>query len=128
MSEMSVRLDEVLERSATTENDGMILCRGCKNRYVLAGDCSDCQLLSRLFNARQESRRAYFSQVELIDMGLAPFDPPEQQAPSSPKVVCAIVAMGLLSVACTLDGAWHLGIGAWHLMKSVIGLLLQVSA
>lgn len=128
MNDMTARLNQVLERNAPIENDGMILCRGCKDRYVLAGDCSDCQLLDRLLNARYESRRTYFDQVERTDMGVQPFDPLEQQSPCSPKVICAIVATGLLSVACTLDGAWHLGFGAWHLMKSVIGWLLVVSA
>lgn len=128
MSDMTARLNQVLERSAPAENDGMILCQSCKNRYVLIGDCVDCQRLDAQLNARYESRRTYFNQVERVDAGLAPFEPLDPQAfPAIWDLIC-VIAMVMLGLACFGVGAWHLGFGAWHLMKAFLGWLLVVSA
>lgn len=130
MNDMTTRLDQVLERSAPIANDGMVICRGCLNRYVLIGYCADCQRLDKMLEERHASRLSYLAQVEgdRVDMGIEPFDVMDPEVFPSLQALVGIFVGLLLVLVCVFMGAWHLGFGAWHLMKSAISWLLQVSA
>lgn len=102
----------------TTRLEGMQLCEGCQDYFVLEGFCGSCARI----NADLEARRARMRQewVDRAEMGTVPFEPSTAAEPPS------LLAIGtlFLGVCCTVTLTMTV---FWFGLRGLIGFCLQHS-
>ena len=108
--------------------EGMMLCPGCGDTFVLAGYCAECVRLNVLMENKRRTDARYLSLVERKEMGIVPFEPApspvrlpfegplEAWADGERMRAVGHVAVGLLGC-----------VGAFYFLRSAVGMLLDWS-
>lgn len=119
MSEMATRLEQGL-------HDGMVLCPGCSKRWILGGLCVECKRLDALYETRRKSRREFLGKLEREQMGLSEFEPAASfEAMDFDSGMSPVGYVAAAVIALFFSGALLLGV--FHIARSVVGFLLEVS-
>lgn len=87
----------------TTRLDGMKLCEGCQDYFVLQGFCGNCERI----NAELENRRRIrLCAIDRIDNGTVEFEEQEAELPASPWDIGIIFVGAFCSAMLTMTALW----------------------
>lgn len=105
--------------------EGMMLCPGCTERFVLEGYCTPCAELCAYMESKRlreaNAEREFQEAVQRHQMGIVPFEAPD---PEPDRLVVPLLLIGAGAVL----SLGIFGVAAWFGLKAIIWLLLRWSA
>jgi hypothetical protein len=104
--------------------EGMMLCPGCGDVFVLAGLCAECARLNVLMENKRRTDAQYLSPVERVEMGLVECKQPDLgMAPFKRSELLGLAVVDFVGVlGCVL-----FVVGGFYFLRGGIGMLLDWS-
>jgi hypothetical protein len=104
--------------------EGMMLCPGCGDVFVLKGLCAECARLNVLMENKRRADAQYLSPVERVEMGLVECKQPDLgMAPFKRSELLGLAVVDFVGVlGCVL-----FVVGGFYFLRGGIGMLLAWS-